>query len=209
MADLALALRVIHGCVAQAYLCIVVAIATFLSPRWACAENRRSAPGGLRLLGWITVAAVFIQLIVGATMRHLGAGLAIPTFPAAWPNGALLPAVHNSLIDLNFTHTRFGALLVTILALALVAGTIRAAHGERRWILPACCLLALVLLQITLGILVVLHTKPPTLTTFHVLNGAVLLATALLLSLRLRRFAPPDALRQPAATSQLSTEVMA
>jgi hypothetical protein len=53
---------------------------------------------------------------------------------------------------------------------------------------PAATLLALLVIQLTLGVFVILHTKPPTLTTFHVLNGAALLAVSLLLALRLRRF---------------------
>ena len=56
---------------------------------------------------------VFLQLIAGATMRHLGVGLVIPTYPLT-PEGGIMPKVHNAYIDLNFTHTRFLALLVAI-----------------------------------------------------------------------------------------------
>jgi cytochrome c oxidase assembly protein subunit 15 len=137
------------------------------------------------ILAWTAVAAVFLQLIVGATMRHMGAGLAIPTFPAASPEGALLPILHVPTVEINFTHTRVGALFVTVLIIALALSTFRTARGDRRLVLPACTLLALVALQLTLGVLVVFHSKPPTLTTFHVLNGALMLATTLLLALRI------------------------
>jgi hypothetical protein len=57
-------------------------------------------------------------------MRHLGAGLAITTFPVAAPNGSWLPAAHNHFTDINFTHTRIGALLVTVL-IAILQGAHR------------------------------------------------------------------------------------
>jgi cytochrome c oxidase assembly protein subunit 15 len=183
-------LRIVHGCVAQAELCLLVAIAAMLSTRWleiAAAPPRLVLP---RRLAWWTVGLVYLQLIVGATMRHLGAGLAIPTFPQASPSGSWLPPVHNLFVDANFTHTRFGALLVGLCIIILVVRTLRHARGESRLTQPAWALLALLAIQITLGVLVIWYTKPRTLTTIHVVNGAILLATTLLLALRLHRLAP-------------------
>ena len=182
--QLALVLRIFHGCVAQAFLCLVVALATLLSPRWS---TEQPAPSPARGLAWLTFGAIYLQLIVGAVMRHLGAGLAIPAFPAAASDGSLMPRVHNAYVDTNFTHTRFGALVVLVLVLVLVLRVFASARGERRLLWPAATLLALLAVQLTLGIFVILHTKPPTLTTFHVLNGAAMLAVSLLLALRLGR----------------------
>ena len=198
--QLALALRIFHGCVAQAFLCLVVATAAILSPRWATDHPTRAA-GRARRLAWMTFGFIFIQLIFGATMRHLGAGLAIPTFPAASPEGGFMPHQHNVYVDLNFTHTRFLAFLVTLHIFLIALRVFRTARGEGRLVGPAVTLLALVAIQITLGIFVILHTKPPTLTTFHVLNGAALLATSLLLALRLYRFGPAATLSSPGTTS--------
>jgi cytochrome c oxidase assembly protein subunit 15 len=180
-------LRIVHGCVAQAEVCLLVAIATMLSPLW---RNVAAAPlpGLPRRLAWWTVGLVYLQLIVGATMRHLGAGLAIPTFPQASPSGSWMPPVHNVYVDANFTHTRFGALLVAVAVLFLATQTLRRAAGEKRLTQPALALLALLAIQISLGVLVIWYTKPRTLTTIHVVNGAILLATTLLLALRLNRF---------------------
>jgi cytochrome c oxidase assembly protein subunit 15 len=190
--NLALFLRVFHGCVAQAFLCLVVALAALLSPRWQTARPN-PAPGRARRLAWMTFIFIFLQLIVGAVMRHLGAGLAIPTFPAAAPDGAFMPHVHNAYVDTNFTHTRFGAFLVALHVVLLTVRIFRTAGGERLLVRPAATLLALLAIQLTLGVFVILHTKPPTLTTFHVLNGAAMLAVSLLLALRLRRFGPAAA----------------
>ena len=186
----ALTLRIVHGCVAQAELCLLVAVAALLSRSWI--EGVWKLPGAslkaVRRLAWLTVLAVYGQLMLGATLRHLGAGLAIPTFPEANPDGGFLPKVHNRFVDLHFTHSRFGALLVTLLILALTMLVLRRARGEVRLTSPATGLLGLVLVQLSLGMAVILNLKPITLTTFHVVNGAAVLALSLLLALRASRF---------------------
>ena len=191
---LALRLRILHACVAQAELCLLVAIATLLSRDWitgvwAFAGAKFSA---IRRFAWTAVAAVYGQLIVGAAMRHIGAGLAISTFPEANAEGGFMPAVHNKFVDLNFTHTRFGAGFITLLILTLALLVLRRARGEVRLTSPAIGLLGLVLVQVSLGVYVIWYVKPITLTTIHVVNGAAVLALSLLLALRAGRFAKSE-----------------
>ena len=172
--------RILHGCFAQIELCLLVALAAMLSPVWTqIAASPRLR--GVRRLGWSTAGFVFLQLIAGATMRHLGAGLAIPTFPQM-PDGGWMPRVHNAFIDLNFTHTRLGAVLVTLLVIALVLRAIGTA--DPRIVRPAALLLGLLAAQIALGMFVIWNVRPPILTTLHVVNGAALLATTVLLAVR-------------------------
>lgn len=185
-------LRVVHGCFAQLQLCLVVTLAAMLSPKWY-SWNRSTSNLPTRL-AWVVVVAIYLQLVVGALMRHWGAGLAIPTFPAATVDGHWMPQVHSKEIDTNFTHTRFGALLVSILIITLIWRVIASARGEGRLTWLAWGVLALVVNQVSLGIHVVLSgTVPkllslhPTFATIHVVNGALLLATSVLLALRLGR----------------------
>jgi cytochrome c oxidase assembly protein subunit 15 len=180
--------RILHGCVAQIELCLLVALAAIVSPTWMRLVAN-PALGRVRRLGWITIAFVFLQLVVGATMRHLGAGLAIPTFPQAMPDGSWMPKVHNMFVDLNFTHTRFGVLIVTVLVIAFAMQVLRNAGGDRRLVSPALLLLALLAAQLTLGVFVIWQLRPPMLATLHVVNGAALLATTVLLNLRVARAA--------------------
>jgi cytochrome c oxidase assembly protein subunit 15 len=89
------------------------------------------------------------------------------------------------LIDLNFSHTRIGALIVTLSVCWLV---IKALAADSRFITrPAALLIWLVGLQVVLGISVVIYLRPPILTTVHVLNGAAVLATTVLLAARTTR----------------------
>jgi cytochrome c oxidase assembly protein subunit 15 len=180
----AMVFRVLHGCVAQVELCLLVAFAALVSP----VRMRLVANPALRRvgrLGWITGACVFLQLLVGATMRHLGAGLAIPTFPRAMPDGGWMPKVHNAFIDLNFTHTRFGALAVTVLVLVFAVRVLCDADGDRLIAGPALLLFVLLAAQLTLGVFVIWQLRPAILTTLHVVNGAALLAATVLLNLRI------------------------
>ncbi len=187
-ADTATIFRVVHGCFAQFELCLLVIIAAMLSPAWTgIAANRQMR--AVHRIGWVTTVAVFLQLIVGATMRHLGAGLAITTFPRL-PDGSWMPREHNKFIDLNFTHTRFGAALVAILILCLALRAVGSAAGDVRIIRPSALLLALTVAQVIMGMTIIWQMRQPlTLTTQHVVNGAAVLATTVLLTVRAGRAA--------------------
>lgn len=178
--------RVLHGCFAQIELAIVVALAAMLSPVWP-KISVSVAFRSIAVLGWITAGSIFLQLVVGATMRHLGAGLAITSWPQTSPAGGWMPVVHSTFVDLNFTHTRVGAVVVTLLIVILALRTFGYAAGEVRLIRPAALLVALVAVQFTLGVLVIWKLRPPIITTLHVVNGAALLAATVLLAVRAGR----------------------
>jgi heme a synthase len=176
--DVATVLRIVHGCVAQAFLVTLVALSVRLS-LLKNLENRSvlaisNAPSGWV---WFALLAVYGQLVLGATMRHLGAGLAIPTFPAANPEGGWMPKTHNLYTDLNFTHTRVGAILVVLIVIFAVWKTWGASPPNSSPRMAAMRTGVLVVLQAVLGVLVVLHHKPKTLATVHVVLGASLLAS--------------------------------
>ena len=191
--DVAVVLRIVHGCVAQAFLVALVALATRLTGlgKSSALKLQTDASGGETLWVWMALFGVYGQLVLGATMRHLGAGLAIPTFPAANPEGGWLPKVHNLYTDLNFTHTRVGALCVLVAVLWAVWRTLRTAGLDTTIRRAAKFCGALVLLQASLGVLVILHQKPKTLATLHVVLGAALLAGLATLLVRLTQRPTP------------------
>jgi cytochrome c oxidase assembly protein subunit 15 len=175
--SVATVLRVFHGCVAQAFLVVLVALTVRLALlRNQTASFGNAAPAGLRGWVWASVGAVYCQLILGASMRHLGAGLAIPTFPAADPSGSWLPKAHNLYTDLNFGHTRLGAACVLLIVLWTVITLLRARNESLGALFWARLSGGVVCMQAVLGVLVILHQKPKTLATFHVVLGAALLS---------------------------------
>jgi cytochrome c oxidase assembly protein subunit 15 len=181
------AVSVAHACLAQTFFCLTVAIAVVISPRWEPGEGKRSAGTGptdlhpppyserLPRLAALTAGAVFLQLAIGAVMRHTKAGLAIPDFPLAL--GRVVPPLDSFPIAIAFAH-RAWALVIAGLVFATVVAALRA--GNRR---TALFLGALVLAQIALGALTVLSRKNVAITTAHVATGALLLGTSLALSL--------------------------
>src|SRR5204863_10129350 len=80
---LPLAVSVTHACLAQAFFCLTVALATVTGREWGRSRPQTAAPGMSGLAAAAT-AVVFVQLVLGALMRHMGAGLAIPDFPLAF-----------------------------------------------------------------------------------------------------------------------------
>jgi len=179
-------LAMVHGCTAQAFLCVLVFISAALSPRWAAVK-----PGsGVKLPGictasWLLVAAVYAQLVIGAVMRHLKAWIAIPFFPRSGMNGGWIPPFWNEGVALNFAH-RIGALVVTLIVIALLT-LIFSTRQKSILSTPAAWLALLVCVQIGLGANIIWKLRPPTLTTLHVVNGAAILATSLLIALRASR----------------------
>ena len=172
-----------HAGLAQLFFCITLTLAVVSSPSW----KALSTPANdvmLRRLTLITTVLIYSQILVGATMRHVGAGLAIPTFPLAF--GHVLPPVWSSAIAIHFAH-RIGALLV-LLAVFATAGHVWHWHpGRREFTRPAILLVLFVCLQATLGAFVVLSSLQPIINTAHVVNGALVLGTSLVLTLRVYR----------------------
>ena len=90
-------LGLIHGAVAQLFLILVCAIALVTSAWWQ-RENVSDRAGFAALKG-ILVAVIclfFVQLLLGATMRHQHAGLAIWDFPLA--HGQVWPATDEASV---------------------------------------------------------------------------------------------------------------
>jgi len=194
---LPLAVSVTHACLAQVFFCLTVMLAVLTGTGWS-APRARHAPASLPFLTGVTTALVFVQLVLGALMRHMGAGLAIPDFPLAF--GRLVPPLVTPHITVHFAH-RIGALVVTVAVATTVAGVLRG--GRDPWLRrPALLATGLVVLQVTLGALTIWSRRAVLPTTLHLTVGAALLATCLVLTLRAsrvatRRSAAPAALGLP------------
>jgi len=189
-----------HAGLAEIFFCLTVAIALFTSPGWIEQRpsllNPRGAPPphagslislaepqALRRLTAATTLLIYIQILLGATMRHTGAGLAIPDFPLIF--GGLVPPRWDDGIAIHFAH-RVGALIVFV-AIVSTAWYVRSHHRSRRDLTrPATLLVALVLVQIALGGLTVLSGRNVAVNSAHVVVGALVLATSLVLTLRAR-----------------------
>src|SRR5256885_13834309 len=91
------------------FFVLVCSIALFLSRWWIEGREPSVDPAELSLLRKLSIlgtALVLFQLILGATMRHQHAGLAIPDFPAAY--GRLWPATDPPSVARRSEERRVG-----------------------------------------------------------------------------------------------------
>jgi cytochrome c oxidase assembly protein subunit 15 len=177
------AISVAHACLAQTFFCLTVTLAVVTSPRWRDGAWREASPVGRGAAA--TAALIFVQLLVGAVMRHTKAGLVIPDFPLAL--GRLIPPISSFAVGIHFAHR----LMAVAVAAGVGACAALAFRSGRPGLRKASAAMAgLVVLQIALGALTVLSRKDVVLTTAHVATGALLLGTTLALALASRRTSP-------------------
>ncbi|MCE0484769.1 MAG: COX15/CtaA family protein [Methylacidiphilales bacterium] len=205
-------LGIFHGSLAQLLLVAVSLIALFTSRWWLGIYPCRRPVVPSRWTG-LTLAVcvlIFTQLVLGATMRHQHAGLAIHDFPLAygrlWPQAdpdsidaynrvraSNEPATSALAIELQMVH-RLAAVLIVLSIFALAAKmwlTPGSAHILRRW---SAAWAGLVLIQFVLGACTVWTDKAADVATAHVAVGALTLVLGVLLCAMSWRLQSPEEL---------------
>ena len=172
-----------HTATANAFFCIVVALAIFTSPWFIDTTTREaeSARVSLAKLSAITTGVIYLQILVGALMRHLGAGLAIPDFPTSF--GSAIPPLWNEFIAINFIH-RCGAVIVSCLVGWTVFRVLSSHREEPQLRRPALALIVLLTAQICLGAITIWSRRAVLPTTAHVVIGGAVLVTSLTIAIR-------------------------
>lgn len=206
---------IFHAMLAQSFFSLLGILAVVTSPRFILRKWDVFLPDRvLRNLVTAATLAIFVQLALGATMRHEHAGLAIPDFPLAY--GKILPdtsAVAISEINakrmaddqvptsavqiwVQMAHRGVACLiLVLVAAAAYRAFTNIPARPAAFW----CGVwLSMIFAQVLLGAWTIWSNKAADVATTHMALGALSLFTGVLLSYRLHRgaqvgrFAIPD-----------------
>lgn len=202
------AISVSHGVLAQAFFVLTIILAYSQSKERAHRSENESAfdHTPLRPLAFALFAVVFVQLILGAIMRHTESGLAIPDFPTtagnalpviseqslewvnarraelSWEMAAELPPVSMAQVALHYAHRMFGY-GIGLLALGTLWWMMNG-HRHTRGAGTVFALVALVVVQIALGAASVLTLRAATVASLHVATGAAILGVATLFVLR-------------------------
>lgn len=187
------AVSISHAALAEIFFSINVSIAFFTS-RWYH-ELRMMEKGDAPVrMAWGLTGLVYLQILAGAVMRHLGAGLAIPDFPLSF--GRVVPNFLSNEIIAAYVH-RAGGFLV---AAAVIAMAIRLLRYEPSHPLRALAhlLVAVVAAQVLLGGYVIWSGRQPHITSLHVMLGASTLALSLILTLSARTLSWRSSSRQHA-----------
>jgi heme A synthase len=128
-----------------------------------------------RTRAWILIAcgAVFVQLLLGALVRHLGAALVCLGMPTCTRSGEWWPAAH--VQQLHMIHRGFGCVVAIVTTIAAV----KVYRKARSWSqLRVLTLIApfLVAAQIALGVFTVLTVRAVPLAVGHFAGAASLWA---------------------------------
>lgn len=184
-------LAIIHGLFAQAVFATLVVIAAATSTTWVSDRPAASSAtaGTDRTLGIVLLAAIGVQIVLGALFRHLQP---VPDVP----RGLLMGLLHG--------HSFVGSTLVV--AMVLFCGVRAWGMYRRQPIVKriGVALILTMLFQVVLGVgsFIVVPTGPRdpgtaigvvevALTTAHQATGAILLATATLLLVWTSRLLSP------------------
>ena len=186
---------IFHACLAQAFLGLIVLIAIMTTNFW-----RSLSPAvdpikirSIKTIAILTTIAIYLQLALGATMRHQHKDLAILDFPTA--NGAWIPDASDAAISkinawrdtralsdvdafqiwLQMTH-RFLAVLIGIAVIFFCVRVWRDAHNVGALSRLSILWIILFLTQFTLGAWTIWSNKAADVATTHVAVGAIMLS---------------------------------
>ena len=203
---------IFHACLAQAFLGLIVLIAIVTTNFWRSfvpvdVDPRSVAP--IKRFAIATTIAIYLQLALGATMRHQHRDLAILDFPTAngawipdtsatalakinaWRDARALSDVDAFQIWLQVAH-RFLAVLIGISVLAFCVRVLGEASHVNALRRLSISWFVLFLLQFTLGAWTIWSNKAADVATTHVAVGAIMLSFGVSAWAICSRILPPN-----------------
>ncbi|MCX7762871.1 MAG: COX15/CtaA family protein [Candidatus Kryptonium sp.] len=190
-----IAVAIVHATLAEIVLCMTFLISLFTSKAWKNFEIERINTGfKIARLYTLTFVFAFIQLLLGALVRHTQSGSIIPDFPLSF--GKIIPPFNDLPYDPNapfpityaelqfkvaihFAHRTWAFVVAGVgiytSILAIRKGVKILGNFASLWIF-------LVVLQILLGAFVIWTKLSVVVTVLHVATGATLLGTTLILA---------------------------
>ena len=186
---------IFHACLAQAFLGLLVIIAILTTSFWRSlsANVERTRLRALKTIAVATTIAIYVQLALGATMRHQHKDLAVLDFPTA--NGAWIPDTSTeALVKINawrdtralsdvdafqiwlqMVH-RFVAVVIGVAVIVFAARVMRYAGEVRALRRLSIGWAILFFVQFTLGAWTIWSNKAADVATTHVAVGAIMLS---------------------------------
>lgn len=186
-----------HAVLGQTFFVLSIVFASSHLKLFKEGNFQNSAP--LFKTAFVFAILIYLQLIVGAVMRHTDSGLAITDFPTM--GGQWLPrfdedffaVINNTRTSLQLNPVTGGQVAVHLLhrlwALVIIGFTIWLAKISfknsisKSQRLTTTIIICTVFTQFLLGIYTVLTAKSPFLTSIHVMVGAFLLGQAVFLAI--------------------------
>ena len=184
-------ISILHGILAQIFFISIIFIAYSLSDS-RLNKRKESYPLFIKRGALIITLLVFVQLVLGALVRHTSSGLAIPDFPKM--GGMWIPTFSDNMVNninvelfdknldmvskwqvvIHFLH-RLGAFIITIALTFFVYKFRKMAEKNSTDSKILILFSVLLFIQIVLGASTVITEKLPFVASFHVVTGAALL----------------------------------
>jgi heme a synthase len=188
---------IFHACLAQAFLGLLVLIAILTSDFWRALPEKLHSSGprasSLETIAIVATVVIYLQLALGATMRHQHKDLAILDFPTAnggwipdtssaalskinaWRDGRALSDVDAFQIWLQMAHR----LVAVLIGVGVITFCVRVWRDPRET--AALRRLSIIwvvsfFLQFTLGAWTIWSNKAADIATAHVAVGAIMLS---------------------------------
>ena len=194
-----------HGTLGQTTFCLTIILAIITSPKWT-KENSSKLNYKIKRLSFISVALVWLQLIIGTVVRHTESALVALDFPKI--NDTWIPAFDQKSIDkinyerfvqnfdfilnldpitsgqllIHFTHRSFGYIIFLFMVYYCFI-----LYKKSSFKTTPIILIVLIITQIALGALTVLYKKEFIITSLHVSNGAAILGILVYLCLNINK----------------------
>ena len=197
---LPLAVSTAHATLAQLFFCTTVSLAVFTSRSWMEARPRLEEEGiPLRYLCTAALVTIFLQLVIGATLRH----------SATW----------DQHLPMHLVLTHIGGAVAVTIALGMATLTVLQRHKDEKFLTrPALIALLLLFVQLSLGIAAyVTRLKSPedpqplnpmiSITVAHVACGALVFVNTIILTLRTYRVLPARAESVQSSSFSLSANL--
>ena len=206
---------IFHGMLAQSFFCLLGILTISTSPRFIRGNWDIFLPHPfLKKIVLFATALIFLQLALGASMRHAHLGLSIPDFPLAY--GKVLPDTSASTVEkinearvadhqmpttaaqiwLQMAHrTMAFVILGFVAAVAALTFSNPIARAASAW---GAAWLVMILCQVALGAWTVWSNKAADVATAHMALGALSLLVGVIFTFRLfrasdsNRFTVPD-----------------
>jgi cytochrome c oxidase assembly protein subunit 15 len=209
---------IFHGMLAQSFFCLLGILAVSTNPRFLRGNWDIFLPHPyLKKVVLIATSLIFIQLGLGASMRHAHLGLSIPDFPLAY--GKILPDTSATTIGkinearladsqmpttstqiwLQMAHRTMAFIILgVVITVAGIVFSNPIARSASTW---SALWLGMILCQVGLGAWTVWSNKAADIATAHMALGALSLLVGVLFTFRLfrasesGRFTVPDDFR--------------
>ena len=171
---------ILHGCLAQSFFCVLLFV-LLTAHGWAGPppRGREENLGTWRFAGTVLFSAVFIQLILGAVLRHTQR-FHLADHHLLLTGESWFPGFGENDLLVLFLH-KWWAMVVVGLGIWVAVGRTRWISEHRLVATVSMLFVGAILVQAGLGVGVILSGKSFWITNFHVINGQLLLASGFVL----------------------------